>query len=156
MKVLSLNVNPLGGVPKHRVDKITIANNKVVEDTQAWAEGHAKPIRAVTLFSIEKIKELQALGHSIDIGTTGENITVSGGDWGNLKSDDTLVIGSAILQLTFTAPPCMKIAKSFIDNNYRTMDGDRNPGFGRWCAQIIKEGEIEIGDDIVVLPQHNN
>ena len=32
------------------------------------------------------------------------------------------------------------------------MDGDRNPGFGRWCSQIIKEGKIEIGDDIIVLP----
>jgi MOSC domain-containing protein YiiM len=156
MKILSLNVNPLGGVPKHQVEKITLLNNKVVEDTQAWTEGDTESfqatVRAVTLFSIEKIKELQAMGHSIDIGTTGENITVSGGNWSNLNPGDTLVIGSAIVQLTFTAPPCRKIAKSFIDNNYRIMDGDRNPGFGRWCAQIIKEGAIEIGNDIIVLP----
>lgn len=153
MKVISLNVNPNGGVPKHSIDTITVENDAVLEDKQAWVteEGgnHGTPLRAVTLFSSERIAELQQAGHPIDIGTTGENITTQGMDWDTLKEGMAVSIGSTVLELTFIAPPCNKISSSFTGRDFRIMrEGGR---YGRWCARVIKEGKINIGDSIVFL-----
>ena len=77
-QVVSLNVNSLGGVPKYPVNKIKIRYEGVEGDKQNDLKYHGGPTRAVCLFSLERIEQLQLEGHPISVGSTGENITVKG------------------------------------------------------------------------------
>src|SRR5438034_7213405 len=61
-------------------------------DAHRDLEHHGGPERAVCLFSLEAIRELQAEGHPMAPGALGENVTVEGLDW-------SAVVPGAILQL---------------------------------------------------------
>ena len=143
--ITSLNVNPNGGVPKYATDTVKITINGVEGDKQRY-KNHGGTERAVVLYSLDKILELQKAGHKIYPGSTGENITIKGLDWNNLQEGDQLEIGNVVIQLTFPAPPCGTIAESFIDSNINQMSHDINPGWARWCASVVNEGNISVGD----------
>lgn len=146
--VYSLNVNPLGGVPKYPVDKIKIEYTGVDGDKQNDLKYHGGPMRAVCLFSLERIEQLQSEGHPIDIGSTGENITIKGIDWDILNSGTRISIGEVLIQLTDTAPPCKTIIKSFNEGNYTRILEKNNPGWSRWYASVIREGVINTNDTV--------
>ena len=54
------------------------------------------------------------------------------------------------VSVTFTAPPCKGIGKSFLNGNCKLVDEKVNPTYGRWCAKVLKEGQISIGDVIEI------
>ena len=143
--ITSLNVNHKGGVPKYSMDSVKLTTNGVEGDKQRY-KNHGGTERAVVLYSLDKILELQKAGHKIYPGSTGENITIKGLDWDNLQDGDQLEIGNVVIQLTFPAPPCGTIAESFIDSNINQMSHDINPGWARWCASVVNEGNISVGD----------
>ena len=66
-QVVSLNINPLGGVPKYPVNQIVIRTNGVEGDKQNDLKYHGGPTRAVCLFSFERIEQLRSEGHPIGI-----------------------------------------------------------------------------------------
>ena len=99
----SVNVNPLGGVPKPRVDYARLRKEGVEGDKQNDLRHHGVVRRAVCLFSLQKILDLQTEGHPIDVGTTGENLTIEGLDWNYLEEGMELSIGDAVIELTKTA-----------------------------------------------------
>ena len=74
-------------MPKLPIEKATILVTGVKGDYNRFRTEKKGGIgtRAVTLFSLERIHQLQQEGHSIDVGTTGENITVEGVDWSSLS-----------------------------------------------------------------------
>ncbi len=78
-QVAQINVNPQGGVPKHRVAKARLEVGGVEGDKQNHRRFHGGPMRAVCLYSLELIEALQGEGHPISPGSTGENLTIS--DW---------------------------------------------------------------------------
>ena len=146
--VYSLNVNPFGGVPKYPVNKIKIEFAGVDGDKQNDLKYHGGPTRAVCLFSLERIEQLQSEGHPIDIGSTGENITIKGIDWGILKPGTRISIGDVVIRLTDTAPPCKTIVKSFNGGNFTRILEKNNPGWSRWYASVIREGVINTNDTV--------
>ena len=149
-QVVSLNVNSLGGVPKYPVNKIKIRYEGVEGDKQNDLKYHGGPTRAVCLFSLERIEQLQLEGHPISVGSTGENITVKGIDWSILNSGTIISIGEVLLQLTATAPPCKTIIKSFSDGKFSRILEKNHPGWSRWYASVVKEGEVN-SNDVVSL-----
>ena len=78
--VISINVSN-GGVPKGRVSDAKVSLLGLVNDDHDDKKHHGGPERAVCVYSLERIRALQAEGHPIDIGTAGENVTVEGIDW---------------------------------------------------------------------------
>ncbi|MFQ5932273.1 MAG: MOSC domain-containing protein, partial [Nitrospiraceae bacterium] len=64
-----------GGVPKWRVPQARVTRQGVVGDRHQSPQIHGGPDRAVCLFSLEVIEALQAEGHSIAPGASGENLT---------------------------------------------------------------------------------
>ena len=146
-----INVNPDGGVPKRHVTTANIEKLGLKEDKQ---NSHGGLNRAVLLYDNQKIIKLQADGHPISPGTIGENITIDfwreGLSYDNFKKGDIVKVGKTILELTFTAPPCQGIGKSFLNGTCKLVDEKVNPTYGRWCAKVLKEGQISIGDVIEI------
>jgi MOSC domain-containing protein YiiM len=153
-KIVQINVNPKGGVPKYRVLSTRLGFNNVEGDKQRFTKIHGGPERAVCLFSYEVIQQLQDEGHPIDCGTTGENLTISGLDWSTLASGDELRIGDeARLELTRPTTPCKNIAASFIDGDFDRISHKKSPAETRWYARVLREGKVCEGDAVLHLPK---
>ena len=151
--VHSINISTQGGVPKLPIDKAEIKFEGVEGDFNRFRTEKINSIdtRAVTLFSLEQIEKLRSEGHSIDVGTTGENITIEGVDWPSLEVGNRLMIGEAMIELSEPTAPCGKIGKSFIDGAFSRIDHELELGWSRWSASVIEEGQVEIGSQVILL-----
>ena len=78
--IFQINVSP-GGVPKLPVRSAEVTALELVGDAHNNNVVHGGPTRAVCLYSLERILALQAEGHPIFPGATGENVTLAGVDW---------------------------------------------------------------------------
>ena len=90
--VHQINVSD-GGVPKHPVFEAKISKEGVEGDRQKNLKVHGGPDRAVCLFSVDLIERMQDEGHSIDAGSSGENLTLAGLSWETLEPGTQLKIG---------------------------------------------------------------
>ena len=151
--VHSINISTQGGVPKLPIDKAEIKFEGVEGDFNKFRTEKKNSIgtRAVTLFSLEQIEKLKSEGHSIDVGTTGENITIVGVDWPSLEVGARMMIGEAMIELSEPTAPCSKIGKSFIDGAFSRIDHELELGWSRWSASVIEEGQVEIGSQVILL-----
>jgi len=147
-RVFQINVSG-GGVPKLPVHRAEVATGGVAGDRQNDLEHHGGPDRAVCLFSLERIMALQAEGHPVHPGSTGENLTVSGLDWEGLAPGDRLRVGeTALLEITTYTTPCKTIGPSFADGNSIRISQKMHPGWSRLYARVLEPGRISIGDEI--------
>src|SRR5262245_34944479 len=133
-KVIQINVNPLGGVPKHAVASAEITVKGVRGDKQRDRRYHGGPRRAVSLYSYERIQALQAEGHPIAPGSTGENLTIGGFDWAAIQVGDRLRIGELVVEITGYAVPCTNISGSFVDGLSKRISQKLHPGWSRLYA----------------------
>ena len=151
--VHSINISTQGGVPKLPTDKAEIKFEGVEGDFNKFRtdKKNSTGTRAVTLFSLEQIEKLKSEGHAIDVGTTGENITIEGVDWPTLEVGTRMMIGEAMIELSEPTAPCSKIGKSFIDGAFSRIDHELELGWSRWSASVIEEGQVEVGGQVILL-----
>lgn len=141
-----------GGVPKMPVFEAVVAADGVGGDAQTDLTHHGGPERAVTLFSLDVIRALQAEGHTVAPGSTGENLTVSGLDWPAIVPGVRLTIGDAVeIEITRYTTPCAKLSAQFRDGDFMRMSQKVHPGFSRVCARVLRAGTVRPGDAITVL-----
>lgn len=150
-QIVQINVNPDGGVPKHPVPSAHIHSEGVSGDRQRDLRFHGGPQRAVSLYSAEQIAALQAEGHPIRPGSTGENLTVSGLAWERLAVGTRLRIGAELaLEITGYAAPCDNIADSFADGGFKRISQKVHPGWSRLYARVLQPGAVHTGDSVAV------
>jgi MOSC domain-containing protein YiiM len=150
-RVESINVNPKGGVPKHRVASAAIHANGVAGDKQRDLRYHGGPTRAVSLYSLELIDALRTEGHPISPGTTGENLTISGLEWETIGPGDLFRVGDEVLlEITKFAGPCKHIRASFEDEEFTRISAKLHPGWSRLYARVVEEGTVREGDEVTV------
>lgn len=149
-RVESINVSS-GGVPKQSRPAARITATGVEGDRQRRTQGHGGPDRAVTLYSLERLAALRAEGHPIGPGTTGENLTLSGLGWDRIQAGVRLAIGDVLLELTKPAPPCQTIAGSFLGGEFQRISEKLHPGWSRYCARVLREGDVRVGDPVVLV-----
>jgi len=153
-EVHSINVSS-GGVPKSKVESADIMKRGVEGDFNRFRDGRGGDTdRAVCIFSLELIQRLKDEGHPIEIGSTGENLTIRGVEWESLSEGTHLEIGDVVLQLSEPCAPCSKIGESFIGRRFDRVDHDQEYGWSRWLARVLREGRVTIGDsvNIVITP----
>jgi len=138
-----------GGVPKLSVFEALIDSHGLAGDFQNDPRYHGGPDRAVVLYSLDLIRALQAEGHPIAAGTTGENLTVSGLAWASLARATVIRVGSVELQLTKPATPCGNISRSFLASNFMRISDREHPGWSRWCARVLTGGVVRPGETVV-------
>jgi MOSC domain-containing protein YiiM len=115
-------------------------------------EHHGGPDRALCLFSLERIRDLQAEGHPIAPGSIGENLTVEGLDWDRVVPGAHLLLGRGVLvEVTRYTSPCVNITDAFTDGDYSRVAQKRHPGWSRVYARVLREGTVRAGDPVELL-----
>jgi MOSC domain-containing protein YiiM len=147
--VVSVNAST-GGVPKLPVPCARASAAGIAGDGQRDLEHHGGLDRALCLYSMERIEALQAEGHPIAPGTTGENLTIRGLDWDRVVPGTTLRVGGVTVDVTAYAAPCATIRPSFADGNSNRISQSKHPGWSRVYARVAGEGEIRVGDRVTV------
>ncbi len=140
-------------MPKLPVPEARVTVEGVAGDRQRNLEAHGGVDRAVCLFSLEVIEALQAEGHSIKPGSSGENLTIAGLEWAELKPGDRLRIGDALrLEIVKYTEPCRFNAQWFRDGNFNRINQKKHPGWSRLYARVLAEGMVKPGDPVTVEP----
>ena len=138
-----------GGVPKLPLHSAVVTPLGLEADHQNDREHHGGPDRALCLYSLGRILELQVEGHPIFPGSTGENLTLSGLDWSRIVPGTRLRLGDqVVVEVTHETTPCPKIAGSFADEQIHRISQERRPGWSRMYARVLSEGTIRIGDEV--------
>ena len=150
--IASINMSS-GGVPKSRVNGAQVSRLGLVGDAQDDTKHHGGPERAVCLYSLERIRSLQAEGHPIDIGTAGENVTIERIDWDLVVPGAQMRLGDhVVLEIASFTNPCKTIKASFTEGEFVRIAHKIYPGWSRVYARVLSEGEIHFGDPVEVNP----
>ena len=150
-RIFQLSVSP-GGVPKFAVREGTVNELGLGGDDHRFPKIHGGPERALCLFSLERILELQAEGHSIFPGAVGENVTISGLDWSKLEPGIKLALGDeVVVELTSYTSPCNTIPDYFVDGKFQRISQKIHPGYSRIYARVLQGGRLVVGQKVEVL-----
>jgi MOSC domain-containing protein YiiM len=140
-----------GGVPKLPIPEAHITVEGVVGDRQRNRAVHGGPDRAVCLYSLEVIEALQAEGHKIGPGSSGENLTLAGVEWAGLQPGARVRIGPSVqLAITSYTAPCDKNAQWFLNGDFKRISQKRHPGWSRVYAKVLVGGIVRTGDAVVL------
>jgi MOSC domain-containing protein YiiM len=150
-QIFQLNISE-GGVPKLAVREGEVNELGMVGDEHRFPDIHGGPERALCLFSLERILELQAEGHPIFPGAVGENITIAGIDWQQVVPGAQLALGEEVLlEITSYTSPCNTIPASFADGQYQRISQKVHPGWSRAYARVLRAGALRIGQKVELL-----
>ncbi len=149
--VFQINLSD-GGAPKTPVHSAAVEADHIVGDRQNDLKHHGGPERALCLFSLEVIKELQQEGHPIYPGATGENLTITGLEWQALEPGVRIAVGDTVqIEITRHTTPCKKIASSFLDQQFDRILFTKHAGWSRLYAKVITTGHIQVGDTVRII-----
>jgi MOSC domain-containing protein YiiM len=140
-----------GGVPKLAVESVDVGFRGVVGDVQRVRVHHGRPWQALCLFADEVIDEFRAEGHPIERGSVGENITVAGLDWADVRPGVRIRVGTVVALVQAFAEPCRHNAKFFLAGDVHRMNIRRGP-VSRVYATVLEPGRIATGDVIELEP----
>ncbi len=141
-----------GGVPKLPVPEAQVTRLGLEGDVQRNRRFHGGPRRALCLYALERIEQLQEEGHPIQPGSTGENVTLQGLDWAMLKPGDRLMLGDEVeIQITSYVAPCKNIGESFRGGEFTRISQKLHPGDARLYARVLREGHVAAGQQVQVL-----
>ena len=146
----SINVSN-GGVPKRPRETCAVHRNGLEGDRQRDLENPGGSERAVSVYSMELIEALRAEGHPIAPGTIGENLTLAGLPWNEMRPGLRIEVGEVVLELASYAAPCQIIAASFSDGRVVRVSEKVHPGWSRLYARVLKEGTLRVGDRVRML-----
>ncbi|MEX0783472.1 MAG: MOSC domain-containing protein [Dehalococcoidia bacterium] len=138
-----------GGVPKTRLEEALVTEDGLAGDMQADLRAHGGRERALCLFAVEQLAIMQAEGHRLFAGATGENVTIEGIDWARVVPGVLLYLGDEVVaEVTDYTSPCIKNARWFINGNFNRMNQALFPGSSRVYARVVEGGRIREGDPV--------
>lgn len=142
-----------GGVPKLAVDEVAIGPRGLDGDAQRTRQHHGRPWQALCLWSAEVVARLAAEGHPIVPGAAGENISISGIEWSDVRPGTRLLLGAEVVaEVTPHALPCRNNARWFLEGDFRRMGHAREAGISRAYASVLHGGTLRVGDPVVLEP----
>jgi len=161
--VLQLNASH-GGLPKYEVAAAFAGPDGLEGDRHAHPQFHGGPDKALLLVSHEDLESLVHRGWEVFPGALGENITVSGLDFRQLRPGMRFRIGPAAIELTELRVPCRQLdvynrpeAEGRIQEavyDARCKSGDATSprwAFAGFLARVLTPGLIRKGDPIRLL-----
>lgn len=140
-----------GGVPKLTVAEADIGWGGLAGDRQRHREHHGRPWQAVSIWSAEVIEAFAAEGHPLHAGAAGENVTIRGLAWEEIRPPVRLRLGTALVEVSAYATPCQFIAHCFSDGDPSRIHHDRGP-VSRVFATVVEPGHVVTGDAAVLEP----
>jgi MOSC domain-containing protein YiiM len=135
--------------------RIAVRGVNLTGDDQADRSVHGGVDKAVYAYSREDYDWWESeLGHSMQAGTFGENLTVGGLDPSAAVIGERWRVGSAVLEVSEPRFPCFKLGIRMDDPRFlKRFAAARRPGA---YLRIIEEGEVGARDriELVERPQH--
>ena len=152
-RIFQLNCSD-GGVPKLAVREALLTEPGLEGDRQKDLRFHGGPERALCLFPLELILELQGEGHPVFPGSVGENVTVAGVEWQNLKPGARLALGDeVVIEITGYAAPCNTIVDSFRGGEFKRISQKVHPCDSRLYARVLRPGLLRVGQPVTLLEE---
>lgn len=149
-RVLQLNTSR-GGVPKTSVPEVAVGWAGVEGDIQSARQHHGRPWQALCLWSIEVIDAFNEQGHHLSPGAAGENITLAGLPWDEIRPGVRLQIGDVVCDVSAYTEPCSKNARWFAGRDFQAMNATKGP-VSRVYATVVEPGRIRTGDPAILEP----
>ncbi len=150
-RIFQLNSSD-GGVPKLAVREAFLTPTGLEGDRQRDRRYHGGPERALCLYALERIFQLQGEGHPIFPGSVGENVTVAGLDWAALKPGARLALGEeVVVEISSYTKPCRVIAESFLYGGFERIYQKTHPGDSRLYARVLQTGRLAVGQTVRLL-----
>jgi MOSC domain-containing protein YiiM len=150
VRVLQVNVSPLGGLPKHPVSgHVRIHRTGVEGDHNRYRTEklHGDLDSAVLLIPLSTIEDHARHGFKVGPGSMGENLTLRGVDEASMAPGQRWRIGTALLEITRACTPCSEL-EVYGEALVRQAVGKRG-----WYARVLEEGEVAAGDAAVLLKE---
>jgi len=140
-KVLAVNISEDKGTKKKNIHSCA-----VVRDFGLKGDAHAGPWhRQVSLLANESIQKMKDLGLKVGYGDFAENITTEGVDLVHLPIGTEIRIGqSVLLRVTQIGKVCHDRCAIYYQAGDCIM-----PKEGIF-AEVINEGEVKVGDEIII------
>lgn len=148
--VAQLNLSD-GGLPKTPVERVEVGWRGIVGDRQATRVHHGRPWQALCLWSTEVIDALRSDGHPIAPGLAGENITLTGLPWPDVRAGVRLRIGDVLCEVSAYALPCFQNKPWFKDGEFDVMNHERGD-VSRVYATVLEPGMITVGQPAILEP----
>lgn len=151
-----------GGVPKFAIPEAWAGPLGLEGDAHRNTQIHGGPRKAILLMAQEDLESLQAEGFPVSAGALGENLTVRGLDFRQLRAGQRFLAGDAILELTQLRQPCKTLD---VYNNgdpgalqRAVYEKGGEPGSPRWArcgfyASVVQPGRIQTGAIIALVDQ---
>ena len=146
-----------GGIPKLAVAEAFAHRLGLEGDDQRNKKYHGGPLQALLLISLEVLEELHAEGFPVSPGALGENLTIAGIDFRQLRPGMQFRAGAAAIELTKLRQPCAtldiynlpgrRIQSRLYDAQAKQGD-PASPVWGRggFYASVLEPGLIRQGD----------
>jgi MOSC domain-containing protein YiiM len=131
-----------GSIPKHTLPAVQVTTDGLRGDGHAHAK-HNRPERAVSLFDLEILMQLQNEGFPLYPGAIGENLTIAGLHVQRMSPGTLLEIGDVLLRLEEPRKPC------YVLDSINPCLKDVIVGRCGYMASVVHGGVIEPGMDIV-------
>ncbi len=161
-RVVSLNVGRPTQVPYRgnmistAIFKYPIEGGVMLRATGFDGDGQADPSvhggehKAAYLYSADDYAWwIEELGHPLQHGEFGENLTVTGLRDGDVGVGDVLRIGEALVQVASPREPCFKLGIRMADPRFQARFREANRmGF---YVRVLEEGSIGVGDQAEVV-----
>ena len=90
-------------------------------------------------------------GHPLEPGRAGENITITGLQWADVRAGVRLRVGEVLCEVSAYTLPCTTNRRWFINGDFNVMHHERGP-VSRVYATVLEPGRIGTGDAAVLEP----
>lgn len=147
------------GIPKPCVDKALVKKEGIEGDYNNYrtAKKNATLDRALLIMPLSTLDELNKEGWPVKPGDIGENLTVDGMAYFDLRKGRRYKAGDVVFEITTPATPCKNLAllpyvgDEKITDFMRTLVDRRG-----WYAKVLQEGTIKTGMTIDELAERTD
>jgi MOSC domain-containing protein YiiM len=135
------------GIQKRSASSAEVNQGGVIGDFVADQKHHGGPDQAVYIYTTSDYDFWTAhRGETLEPGTFGENLTISGLESAALRVGDRLRVGSVLLEVTAPRIPCNTLAARMDDPQFvKRFRAAERPG--AYC-RVLESGTVRVGDSV--------
>lgn len=145
-KIMAVCISEKRGTQKKNIEKVRLIENFGLEGDAHGGNWH----RQVSLLSYEKVRAFEEKGISVEDGAFGENLLVEGFDFKTLPVGTRFRCGDALLEMTQIGKECHSHCEI-----YQAVGDCIMPREGVF-ARVLYGGEIQIGDEMEIVPSSDS
>ena len=145
-KIMAVCISEKRGTQKKNIEKVRLIENFGLEGDAHGGNWH----RQVSLLSYEKVLAFEEKGISVEDGAFGENLLVEGFDFKTLPVGTRFRCGDALLEMTQIGKECHSHCEI-----YQAVGDCIMPREGVF-ARVLHGGEIQIGDEMEIVPSSDS